>query len=511
MSAGGTREGPSELDALEARTKPAADAPEQDVLDTPAAGGLIVRGGAVRFGSYVGVVGLSVISAALLTRYLGVVRFGAYTTVISLVTIVSSVTDAGMSGLGTREYAVRSRADRDQLMGDLLGLRVTLTLIGVVLATLFALAAGWDPALVAGTAVAALAVLALVLQHTLSIPLSTSLRIGTLSALDLARQALTVVLLVGLIAAGADVFALLAVSLVVNVLLLWPTARLVRGEISLRPSLHPRKWAALMRLTVYFSLAAAASTIYLYIAQILTSLIASDHQSGLFAAAFRVFVVIAAVPGMLVANALPLLARAARDDRARLGYALQRTFEVTLIAGVAAALGVVAGARLIIAVVAGPKFTGAVGVLQIEGFALIGSFVLATWGFGLLSLQRHREMLIANLLALAVSAGLTLLLAETDGARGAAIASVCGESVLALVYVAALVRSDPAYRPELGVAAKVLLAAVPAAVVALVPDLSQLVQPLAALAVFGAVIVLSGAIPDELYELLPPRLRMRSR
>ncbi|HXP37113.1 MAG TPA: hypothetical protein VN817_05050, partial [Solirubrobacteraceae bacterium] len=94
-------------------------------------------------------------------------------------------------------------------------------------------------------------------------------------------------------------------------------------------------------------------------------------------------------------------------------------------------------------------------------------------------------------------------------ARGAALASVCGESVLALIYLATLVRSDRQFRPELGVAAKVALAAAPATVVALVPDLSRILQPLAALAVFAFVIVATRAIPDELKELLPERLRGR--
>ncbi len=68
-----------------------------DVLDSADAGGRIVRGGAVRFGTYVLMVALSVLSAALLTRHLGVVRFGEYTTVLSLVGVISAITDAGMS------------------------------------------------------------------------------------------------------------------------------------------------------------------------------------------------------------------------------------------------------------------------------------------------------------------------------------------------------------------------------------------------------------------------------
>ncbi len=402
---------PQDAETARPDVSPEAAIPE-DILDTPEAGGMVIRGGALRLGSYVGVVALSVVSAALLTRHLGVARFSEYTTVISLVGVISSVTDAGMSTLGTREYAALAGVERDALMRDLLGLRVTLTLVGVLLAAAFAFAAGYTPALTLGAVLAALSVVALVFQHTLSIPLTTSLRLGYLSALDLARQSATVVLFVVLIVLGAGVLPLLAVALVVNLLLLPATAVLVRGQISTRLALHPRGWARLLRLTIAFSLAAAANTIYLYTAQILTSLVASSHQSGLFAASFRVFIVTASLPGMLVAVALPVLARAARDDRARLGYALQRMFDVSLMIGVAAAIGVVAGARFIIEVVGGPKYAAAAGALQIEGVALLASFVLAGWGFGLLSLHRHRAILVANLAALAVSAVLTLILAR---------------------------------------------------------------------------------------------------
>jgi O-antigen/teichoic acid export membrane protein len=478
-----------------------------DVLDTPAAGGMVLRGGVLRFGSYVLVVALSVISAAVLTRHLGPARFGVYTTVISLVNVIASITDAGMSNLGIREYSARAGEEREALMRDLLGLRVMLTMLGVLIATGFALAAGYDPALLAGTVLAALSVIVVVLQHTFSIPLASALRFGALSVLEVARQAITVVLIVALILVKAGLLPLLAVALVANLTVLAPTAALVRGQISMRLVLRPRRWAALLRLTVAFSLASAANTLYLYAAQIVTSLVAGSHQSGLFAASFRVFIVVATVPGLLVASALPLLARAARDDRTRLGYALQRTFEVSTILGVAALLGSVVGARFIIEVVGGPKYAGAAAALRIEGVALLASFVLAGWGFGLLSLHRHRALLTANICALIVSVVLTVVLAKTHGARGAALASACGEATLAILYLIGLVRADPKLRPRLTLAFRTLLAAVPAAVVGLVPSLPSVLAPLVSLSVFGCLVVLFRAIPGEVYELLPARMR----
>lgn len=474
-----------------------------DVLDSAEAGGRIVRGGIVRLATYVAMMALSVLSAALLTRHLGVVRFGEYTTVLSLAAVVASVTDAGMSMIGTREFAVREGAERDALMRDLLGLRMMLTTIGVLLIVGFALAADYRTALLVGAVLASLGTVALVVQHTYTIPISAALRLGTLSALELARQVLSVAAIVALVLSGAGVLPLLAVALAVNLALIPPTAALARREISLRLGLRPRHWLALLRLTVSFSLASAVGTLYIYTAQVLTSLVSSPHQSGLFAASFRIFIVIDTVPGLLVGGALPLLARAARDDRERLAYALQRIFEASLVLGVGAALGALAGAQFVIHVVAGPKYAASTEVLQIQGLALIATFALAGWSFALLSLKRYGGVLLANLVAFVVSCVLTIVLAGSHGATGAAVATVCGESVLALALLAALLRSHPELRPKLGIVLRVALAAAPAVALALLPAVPSLVRAVLALGVYGLLIVLVRALPAEVIELLP--------
>ncbi len=474
-----------------------------DILDTSAAGGLVVRGGVLRFAGFVAVVGLSVISATLLTRHLGPERFGQYTTVLSLVNIVAVVTDAGMANYGTREFAVLKGAERDRVMRDLLGLRLTLTLAGVALTTAFALAVGYSPALLLGSVAAGTATIAVVLQHTLTIPLATNLRLGWLALLDLARQAMAVATIVALLALGAGLLPLLSVNLLVNLILIPATAVLARGQISLRMELRPRRWISMLRLTVAFSLATAVGTIYIFTAQILTSLVASAHQSGLFAASFRVFVVAVAIPGVLVYGALPLLARAARDDRERLAYALGKIFEVSLIMGVGATLGLLCGAGFVMEVVAGPQFAGSAEVLRIQSFAMTASFVLAGWSFALISLQRYRGLLLANAAALAVSCAMTLALASTHGARGAAFATICGEATLAVGSLVALLSGHPELRPPLSVIPKVALAALPGVALVLASGLSSLTQAVLALAAYALLIALTRAVPPEITQIVP--------
>src|SRR3954471_6888135 len=121
-----------------------ADSPREagDLLDTPLAGPAAVRGGAVRVGGYVAGVLLSVGSAALLFRHLGVDDAGRYVTALSLVTIAGGLSDLGLTAIAIRELTVRDADSRDAFVRNLLGLRTALTSAGIVGVFVFTLAAG---------------------------------------------------------------------------------------------------------------------------------------------------------------------------------------------------------------------------------------------------------------------------------------------------------------------------------------------------------------------------------
>ena len=478
---------------------------DADVLDSSDAGRMLVRGGGLRFAGYLAMTALSVLMAAVLTRHLGVVTFGRYTTIISLGAVVAQVTDAGMSNIGTREYAVAQGAARESLLRDLLGLRLALTLVGALLTTAVAALIGYSGALVAGALAAGLSMVGLIVQHTLTIPLLAELRLGVVAGLELVRQVLWVAAVVVLAALGAGVFAMLSVPFVVNLILIPATAVFVRGRISMRVSFSPAGWPPLLRAAVVFSLATAVGQMYIYAGQILTSIVATPHQAGIFAVSFRIAAVIAQVPSLLAAAALPVLARAARDDRDRLAYALQRMFEVGLIGGLGLAVVLSAASGFIVAVVAGPSYREAASVLSLQVFALVASFVLAGWSFALLSLRLHRGLLAANLASLAVLTVATIVLASSDGATGAAVAMLCGEVTLALGTLTALIRGRPQYRPKLATAPRVVLVGVVALVVAGVPTMPSLVRGVVATAVYVAGLFLTRSAPAELVHLLPSR------
>jgi O-antigen/teichoic acid export membrane protein len=476
--------------------------PAPDLLDTPAAGPAAIRGGALRIGGYAAGVLLSVGSVALLFRHLGVANTGRYVTVLSLVTIAYGLTDAGLTTIGVREYAVRTAERRDQLMRSLLGMRLVLTLLGIAGAVVFAALAGYGGTLVLGTLFAGLGALVLSLQNMTTVPLTTELRLGTVAAIDFVRQAITVVAIVALVAAGAGLLPFLAVpTLVAAVVVLAITARLVRGRMPLRPSFELAGIGALLRDTAAYAAAAAVNTLYFRMTIILLSLIGTAKQTGYFSASFRMIEVLTAIPALAVGAAFPILARAARDDSTRFGYAVQRTFDVSLILGAWIALTLALAAPVFIDIVAGPKFGPAIAVLRIQSVAMVGLFVAFAATFGLLSIRRYRDLLWITLIGLAANTGLTLALAPSLGARGAAIASATTEVLLGAAAVWLLIRAPGGVRLSLAGVPRVALAAGLAIATALTGLPPVALGVLGTVVFFGALLVLRG-IPDEMFDEL---------
>jgi O-antigen/teichoic acid export membrane protein len=481
------------------------DAAEADLLATPLAGPAAIRGGALRVAGYVAGVVLSVGSAALLFRHLGVEDGGRYVTVLALVATVQGLTDFGLTAVGVRELAVAEGSERERVVRALLGLRLVLTAVGVAGAVAFAAVAGYGETLVLGTALAGAGLVVQNLQSTLGTALMVDMRLGWLTLIEFARQLVTVVLIASLVVAGAELLPFLAIPLPAAGVALALTVVLVRGPIPLAPSFARSAWGPLLRDVLPYAMATAAAALYFRLAIVLLSLISSARETGYFAAAFRVVEVLVVVPQLLVTAAFPIFARAARDDRARLGYGVQRMFEACTLLGGWLALVLVLGAPLIIDVIAGPDFAPSVDVLRIQAVTVFALFVATSWSYALLSLREHRAILVITLATLALNCTLVATLASSDGATGAALGTLIADLVALALLGARLARAHPDMRPDLGVLPRVLAAAGAAALLSLL-GLPQIPLLIAATIVYGAVLLALRAVPEEIFvELRRPR------
>jgi O-antigen/teichoic acid export membrane protein len=469
-----------------------------DVLDTAAAGALVVRGGAVRVGGFVLGTLLSLAGVIAVTRHLGVVDYGRYQSVTALVAILTSLGDAGLGTLALREYAQLPVAERTSMLEALLGLRLALMTLAVPLAALVALALGYDTTMIAGVALAAVAAAVSSAQQTATVPLQTDLRIGTVTALDLARQVGVTGLMVGLVLAGAGLLAFLAVPVPVAVVVLALTAVAV-GRVP-RPRIDRSAWPRLLRLGALVGLATASGVVYLFTSLIVCGLVATPAETGAFSASFRVIILVAAVPALLGTSAFPLLSRTAASAPERFGRVVSGLLEASALLGGAGAIGAILGAPAIIAVVGGDGFDASIVPLRIQGAALGLTFMISALGFSLLARHRHRALVTGNLLAFVTSAAGVAVLAAADGERGAAIGAAIGEVVLCAAYAIAVstdVRLRPARLPRIAVALAGGLAAG-----ALVP-FPSVPATAVGLAVYAALAAALGAIPPDVRALMP--------
>jgi len=484
-------------------------APE-DVLTSAEAGGRVIRGSAWRVaGNAAGiVVGLG--SATLLLHYLGVVESGRYFTVMSLVAIAFSVSDTGLNVSGSRELALRDPPDRDALIANILGLRLLISPVALLAVFVFALLAGYPSRMVIGTALAGAGLLVGSMANGILLRLTVELRNAGLALVDFLRQAITLVGVALLVALGAQLTPFFAIQIVVGLTLLALTPLLTGSRAFVLPRFDRTQRRALLTRTLPVGVALVLGQVYFRLVIVFMSLVSSPQQTGYFGGSLRAMETLVSVPILVAGVALPVLAAAARDDRARLRYAIEGLSEGAVIAGVLVVLVTVRAAEPVMAIIGGGAFRPAGAVLRIQVGALMFIALDQIWMVALVAVGRQRDLILANALALVGVAIFAAVLVPPFGAQGGAVASVLGEVLLACLIYARLRAAAGRVTVRIAFLARVAVAAAVASAAFLIPDLPGLAVAALSGALFVGVGQLIGMVPAELREALGPR-RLLSR
>jgi len=476
----------------------------EDILDRPEAGAKVIRGGAIRGMAYVATIVLTGATVPLMTRHLGVADFGRFVTASSIVTIVAGVTELGLSGIGTREYALAAPSERRGLLANLLGLRTVLTLVGLAVATPLMILADYPRVVVAGMLVSGFGLILLNVQQTYSISLTAQLSWGISSVFELINTVVVAAATVALVLLSARLFAFFFVSVVSSAAALLASVIYLRGCVSMLPRFDASLWRRLVRDTLPYSAAVMVGILYPRVGLIAVSAISNAHQTGYYSTAFKIVEVIGGVSGLIASSAFPIFARAGRDDHERLRYAVAKVGDTVMIAGAYITLSLVVAAPFVIEVIGGSHFAPAVPVLRLQALALLGGFLGTTYSYTLLSLKMHGALLRVTLTGLVMSVALSVALVPSLGAEGASIAAVACEFVVAGGYLLALVRGHRHLRPGARSFARVALASA-AGVSVLALSLPSVVLWAIGSLIFVVALLALRVFPPELLHMLPGR------
>lgn len=476
-----------------------------DVLRSPQAGALVIRGGALRAGGFALGALLGAATSVFLLRGLGVEDFGRYATVAALLAIVSTLSDAGLTAVGVREAAlVPAGGARSRLLANLVALRLALASAAIAVTVAFAAGVGYDRVMVAGVVIGGVGVLLVNTQATMMVPLAVELRVGTMTAVEVLRSAVTLAGVAGLALAGAALLPYFAVQVVVGAVVLAITPRLLGSTEGLVPRLRRGEALALLREAAPVGVALAMSVLYLRLLVVLVSLMTDRIETGLYGTAFRVVELFVAIPPVLVGVAIPLLATAAAEDRERLKYAVQRLSETAVVAFAGLALVVAVVAEPALRLLGGDEYAGAARMLQVQVWALVPLAVGSVLGIGLLALRRQRDLAMANGLAVGVVIVAGVVLVRAYGGEGAAIAALVAEAALVLALGAFLARAAPAVLPRFAFLWRPLVA-LAVGLATLLVELPAWIDGAVAGAAFVVVAVLVRALPAEIVEALRRR------
>jgi O-antigen/teichoic acid export membrane protein len=485
---------PRRLIVRDPRMEP--QAPE--LIDTPDAGPIVIRGGILRTASFVAGLALSTLSAPLIVRHLGENDYGRYLPIISLVALVSLIADNAMTNVAMREYTAAEAPERLPLLRALLGLRMAMTVAGFAIVFVFAVIAGYQPRQLEGMLIAGLGLLIADYLGAFQAPMGVGLRLGWVSIIEFVRNAGTVAAVIVLVVVGAGLVPFFATAAVGALAALAVTGAVVRSSAPWVPVYDRVLWRDTLRQVLPVAAATTFGTVYFRLVLIVMSLVGTESQTGHFSVSFRIMEIALSIPALIVASAFPILVRAASHDRARLNYALTRIVEVGVILGLWVALIIWLLAPLAVDVVSGGRSHETIGALRLQGLSMPASFLVAAGGSALLSLRDNRGLLIANAGALVTALVASLLLIGPLGAEGAALAITIAEVGLATLMAVFARRGA-----QLHVPARLLLA-LPAAAAgwALGTALPEVAGAVVATALYFGVLLALRVVPREVIEAL---------
>ncbi len=442
------------------------------------------------------VVGLG--TASLLLRHLGVAESGRYVTVMSLLMIAGAITDTGLNITGSRALALRRPDERSTLIANFVGQRLLITPVVLLLVVLFALLSGYPRSMVEGTLLAGTGVLIFSVADAVLLPLTVELRNTGLAFIDFLRQLLTLGGVALLVALDANLTPFFAIQIVVGVAVVIAASLVVGTHAFLHPRFDRVEQRSMLTRALPVATAFVLGQVYFRLVIVLMSLISSAEQTGYFAGSLRAMEALVTMPILIAGVALPVLARAARDDRARLRYAIEGLSEGAVVGGVLVILVTARAAEPIMALIGGPSFRPSGGVLRIQVATLLFIALYQIWTVALVALGHQRDLILTNIAALLGVAIFVIVLVPPLGAKGGATASVLGDILLAILIYWRLHIAAGSVRVRLGFLGRVVAAAALASIALVVPGLPDLVAAGLAGALFLGFGHVIGMLPDEL-------------
>jgi O-antigen/teichoic acid export membrane protein len=371
-------------------------------------------------------IALTLISFAIVTRYLGVAGFGAYSLVLTFLMLTVAIADLGTTPVGVRELA-RRPDETHSLVGNLLGLRVLFA--GLAALALLALSplVQYESRVQDGLRLASLAAIALVLVGVPAIVFQSRLRMELAMLVEVVSSATTLVLLI--IVTTADLgFSAVVLATVGGSLLAAATGYVLAARLTrLRPQFERSELQRITKASLPVGLFMILGIVHFKIDTVLLSILKPLADVGTYSVAYRFIEQLLFIPSFFVAAVFPIIASYHATGDALLKLAIDKSFAFLVIVGFPVAAGLFVVAPDVIDLLAGEEFDEAVTPLRILLLSSIFFFTNALFSSLLVIYDLERQMAVLVAAVVVGNIALNLVLIPPYSYTGAAVSTVITE------------------------------------------------------------------------------------
>ncbi len=436
-------------------------------------------------------IAFSLLVTAAVARRLGGAALGELSYMLALVSILTVVTDVGLS-----QFYVRAaqRESSGGTLGAILILRLLAGTAGAAGLALYAMAAtSLRPVLLLGSAL----LWASVLPSWVTTYLRAREQMGVEGVAKVASSALTAAGVLGVLSQGGGIAAVAAVMVVVSVVvgacLLWVgLSRMPRPVSFVRA---PATYRRILGEAWPFAALAILGTLYFRIDSVMLFAFRGRAALGQYSAAYRVMEAALLLPWVLSASALPPVARYLTTRAGEVVQASRQALHFLFVVSVPAAVLGAALAPALFGLVYGPEFAEAAAIFRILAFTLIAVFASSVTSTLIGAGPRPMVNAAVALVMVVENVGLNLAMIPRWSGAGAAAATLVTETTGLLLGALYLRQVLPPLR-LLDFAVKPTVAATAAAAIALwYPSLAVL--PVAITAYVGVLWLSRGLTADD--------------
>jgi O-antigen/teichoic acid export membrane protein len=435
---------------------------------------------------------LSGLSTAIVARLLGPAGYGQLASALATWTLILAASDFGFTLALGRDLATRI-PQRGRLLRSAFELQSLWSVLLALMMALVALASSLDSTRGQVLLVLAPSVAFAGLGGARQV-FTVLYSQRTVVLIDLAVIVVQVALMIVAAAAGLGAIAVAAViccCYILNAVLVAIAAvRLMRTE---RPEPGMRRW--LLARVAPLGLMAFLSTAYLTVDLVLLGWLVSGSSLGDYAAASKILLLLATLPGILVGAALPGFASHVANGRDLEGLAA-RVWHWLMVVAAPAFVAVCLFAPTVITLTVGSKYHGAIQLLRV--LTLAGMIGVASMFFGTILIAKSvvRPLLAQNAVALLVNVVGNLLLVPRVGVIASAWLTVATEAIVCIGALL-LLRRDFDIRRMAGVSGRPVVALAAVVVVGIALNGLPAIGIPACAIVFLAVLLTLGAWPAE--------------